>query len=229
MLVVARANDVITLVGTLEHVMEPVVVLHKLSAALKPSGVLMIECPGFLNFRGDIYMTLLTLLDLPMSLADIRQIDYLSIREYANQTALRLETVCGYSYALGWLEKGVQDLLKRIPAAIRDKGAEQAGWSLDRLQWWMERRLSSNRLFIERLYEEGILQRIPIAERIVLPQGADRPPHIPEKVWAALEVYLDDDCYDDPYYCVTAPYCYFGGGTIYLLRLSSTPPTQQVG
>jgi len=213
--------DVVTVIGTLEHVMDPSSILRKLDGILKPGGVLLVECPGFLNPRGDIYMTMLTLLGLPMSLADIRQVDYQDIEEWIKQTSLSLETVCGYAYALGWLEKGIQDIMKRVPLAIRDKGMENVDLDSDRLHWWMEKRLGANYLLIEQLEQERILLRIPVAPPIEINRSVwiGKPPSdVPPRVWNALDLYVDDDCSDDPYYCVIPPFCYYGGGIIYLLR-----------
>lgn len=213
--------DVVTLIGTLEHVMDPIETLCKLYGVMKPGGVLVVECPGFFNFRGDIYMTLSTLMGLPMSLADIRQVDYQDIREWADQGALKLETVCGYAYALGWLKKGVEDMVRRTTFAIRDKGIENIDWNIKRLHWWMDKRFSSNKLFLEKLEKEGVLQRIPVGPRIEIDRSAwvDEPPSdVPMRIWKAFDAYLDDNSYDDPYYSVVPPYCYFGGGVIYFLR-----------
>jgi ubiquinone biosynthesis O-methyltransferase len=215
--------DLVTLIGTLEHVIDPVLTLRKLAGVLKPGGLMLLECPGFLNFRGDIYMTLRTLLGLPMSLADIRQVDYQDITEWGRQAGLLLENVCGYAYALGFLEKGVRDMMRRTPLAIRDKGMESAGWDVEQLRGWMEKRLDANRRFAKSLESEGLLQRIPMAAPVALDRSALQggpPTDVPPRVWEAFGMYLDDNCDEDPYYCTTPPYCHMGGGTIYLLRKS---------
>lgn len=216
----APPYDIVTLIGTLEHVHQPADTLRSLSRVMEENGVLVVECPGFLNMRGDIYMTLLTLLGLPMSLADLRQVDYKDIIEWASRADLEVRTVCGYSYALGWLDKAVSDMANRTPKALKDRGLEDAGWDVERLQWWMENRLHVNHQLMKRLETDGILKRIPVQPPVDLhmnTSGATSFEDVPQRVQRAFEVYLEDYCDDDPWYCTSPPYCYLGGGTIYLL------------
>lgn len=76
----SKKYDVITMIGVLEHVQEPISILRNVADILYKHGTLIIACPNFINFRGFSYMTLLTLFGLPMSLADLRQIDVKDIK-----------------------------------------------------------------------------------------------------------------------------------------------------
>lgn len=66
-------------------------------------------------------MTLLTLFGLPMSLADLRQIDVKDIRVWSENVGLRLEKTLGAIYKFGCAKKASKDIIKRVPLAIKDK------------------------------------------------------------------------------------------------------------
>ena len=64
--------DVIVMAGVLEHIDQPFDMLNSLMKNnLNKGGVLITASPSFLNPRGYVWMTLQTLLGVPMSLSDI--------------------------------------------------------------------------------------------------------------------------------------------------------------
>lgn len=207
--------DVLTAMGVIEHVKEPVTFLHHLSKLLKRGGLLILEVPSFLNFRGDVYMTLLKLFDYPMSLADIRQVTEEDVAIWSRSANLSVELTVGHQYGMGWLEKGIEDLLTRVPAAIADSNSNiSTHWS--EFEQWTRSRIRGNHHFIDYLLSSDILQRIENLNPLVLPKN----PMIPDELHASLEGYVQDDPSGDPFYCTQEPFNKMGAGTMYFLRKS---------
>lgn len=48
-------------------------------------------------------MTLLRLFDLPMSLADLRQVTHTDIEKWSKETGLRIKKYIGALYKFGWV------------------------------------------------------------------------------------------------------------------------------
>lgn len=205
--------DVMTILGVIEHVEDPSAFLVQAARRLKPGGLIVLEVPSFQNFRGDVYMALLSLFGLPMSLADLHQIFPADVERMSAKARLRLERTVGYHYNLGWADKGVADMLKRVPAALRDAKLEK-GRDLEAFEAWMRARLRANRALIERLTREGVLRRIPQAAVASQLKGERLPPALRK----AFRSYIEDDPSIDPCYSETAPYNELGGGTIFFLR-----------
>ncbi|MCK4783398.1 MAG: methyltransferase domain-containing protein, partial [Desulfobacteraceae bacterium] len=63
-----KAFDVVVVADVFEHIQgNPKETLRKLSSFLSKDGLLVVSCPGFVNFRGTVWMTLQTLFDFLMS------------------------------------------------------------------------------------------------------------------------------------------------------------------
>lgn len=208
-----EAYDIITLVGVLEHVIDPLKTLKKLNSILKNEGLLVVSCPNFINFRGYSYMTLLTLFDLPMSLADLRQIDYRDIKNWSKETGFELIKTIGAIYRFGWDEKSVNDMIKRVPLAIKDKQLS-IEVNYEAYNSWLKSRIESNRMYLEYLERTGILKRI---ERLVEIKF-NKIEGIKEELWKKMNEYIYEDIETDPYYCDIEPFCYQGGEGIYILK-----------
>lgn len=97
-----RAYEIVILTGVLEHVKSPLGSLARLNSLLVDGGVAVVSCPNFCNFRGYTYMTLRTLFDLPMSLADLRQVSYNDILGWSQQAGFALTKTVGAIYRWGW-------------------------------------------------------------------------------------------------------------------------------
>ena len=205
--------DVITSLGVLEHVPDPAVTLKRLSSMLVPGGLAVVSCPNFLNFRGHTYMTLLKLFALPMSLADLRQVDYHDIAEWAAQSGFVHERTVGAIYDFAWGQKAVTDMIKRVPAALSDKPI-QGELDFNAYDKWLERCLDSNSRFMEYLQGAGILKQIERQMELNFRQKAN----VPEGLWEKMNQYIVEDITTDPYYCDVEPFCYYGGDAIYFLR-----------
>lgn len=209
--------DLVTLIGTLEHVPDPVESLRDLNRHLRPGGIAVVSCPNFLNFRGHTYMTLLTLFDLPMSLADVRQVAYWDIRAWAARTGFEHVASAGAIYRFAWDRKSIEDMIRRVPAALRDR---DLGVTVDlpRYNAWLESMEEPNRAALEWLERQGVLRRIE--RRVTL--SPRRPNGVDDDLWGRIQEYLCEDIEADPYWSDVEPLCFQGGEGIYLLRKSAS-------
>lgn len=205
--------DIVAIVGTLEHVPDPEATLARINALLRVGGTAVVSCPNFLNFRGHTYMTMLTLLGLPMSLADVRQVTYRDIRTWAAQTGFEHAGSVGAIYRFAWDDKAVEDMVKRVPAALRDK-ALGIDVDLDAYGAWLRSMVEVNRAYLDALEEQGLVSRISRPAKL----QASRPEGVEDGLWEMMASYLDEDIETDPYYSSVEPFCFQGGEAIYLLR-----------
>ena len=114
--------DYVVALGVLEHTADPLATLTKLKSLLNDGGKIILAVPHFLNPRGVIWMTLATLLRVPMSLSDrhfIHPWDMSGWAEALGMKCLQLTTVDS-EWAFG--DRLLQDFRKRIPNALRDAG-----------------------------------------------------------------------------------------------------------
>jgi 2-polyprenyl-3-methyl-5-hydroxy-6-metoxy-1,4-benzoquinol methylase len=207
--------ELVTLIGVLEHVKDPVASLIQINGFLVDGGVAVVSCPNFVNFRGHTYMTLLTLFDLPMSLADLRQVSYLDMQHWCQETGFELYKSVGAIYRFGWDEKAIEDMIKRVPLAVRDKGLDiDISINYESYNAWLRSQLDINRQYLGYLEAQGVLRRV---QKVVEfhPEPVEG---VAPDLWAKMCQYLDEDIESDPFYCEVEPFCYQGGEGIYLLR-----------
>jgi hypothetical protein len=195
---------------------DPVETLKALNGIVAPGGKLVTSCPGFLNLRGFSYMTLLTLLDLPLSLADVRQVDYLAMQEWARVTGWSYERALGAIYRFGWDEKAAADMRKRLPLAVGDSSLD-VDLDYDAYNEWLGRTTEPSRALLEWLEELEVLRRIapPVPPRLT------RPAEVDDELWALMQRYMVEDVLSDPYYCEVPPFAMMGGECIYVLTKRS--------
>lgn len=208
-----KRYDLITLVGVLEHVNNPLSTLKKLNSLLKNNGILVVSCPNFINFRGYTYMTLLTLFDLPMSLVDLRQIDYKDIINWSKKTGFKVQRTVGALYEFAWGEKSVEDMIKRVRLALRDK-VLPIRVNCRVYNSWLRSRIESNRMYLRYLEKEGILKKIKHSIKIQF----NRPEEVEKDLYRKLKEYANENIEKDPYYCEIEPFCYQGGEGIFFLK-----------
>ncbi len=111
--------DVVVAQEVIEHTDEPLEFLRRLKGHLRDGGVIIITCPSFLNLRGVVWMTLATLLEVPMSLTDRHFISPADVEGWAGALGLSHEfRTFRFSQAHG--EDMIVDLRKRLTNALRD-------------------------------------------------------------------------------------------------------------
>jgi 2-polyprenyl-3-methyl-5-hydroxy-6-metoxy-1,4-benzoquinol methylase len=205
--------DLVTLVGVLEHVPDPEVTLRDLYGVLNPGGLLVVSCPNFINPRGFSYMTVLSLLNLPMSLADLRQIDYMDMQGWAASTGFALEQVVGAIYRFGWDQKSADDMIKRMPLAVRDSKLETP-FDYERYNGWQRKMVEPNQRLLAWFEAQGALKRIKRGVEFELTRVSD----VDDQLWERMLQYMAEDIESDPYYSDVMPVASMGGEGIYLLR-----------
>jgi 2-polyprenyl-3-methyl-5-hydroxy-6-metoxy-1,4-benzoquinol methylase len=122
----SKKADIIISCGTLEHLDEPGEMLRKMSNLLLPGGTILITCPYFQNIRGFIWMTLQTLLNVPMSLTDLHFISSFDIESWLEGTSLQLVNVRTFDYDWGNGDHMLVDLRKRLTNALRDASLDNS-------------------------------------------------------------------------------------------------------
>lgn len=205
-----QSFNVIIFADVLEHVADPEQILNKAKKLLLPKGKIIFSCPGFMNLRGLVYKTFLNTLELPMSLADLRQVDNLQVTSWVKRTGFKIIKVVGALYDLGWSEAGIKDLINRVPKALTDK---KLPLSLLRFNTWINRE--------KKLYNEfySLLQNKYLIKPINLPElYLSKPENINLSRWQDVVNYLTLGFKRNPYYCDTYPYNLWGGEEIYVLQ-----------
>lgn len=204
--------SIITFSEVIEHVQDPISTLKRIHGLLVEEGQLVISCPNFVNFRGDMYMTMLKLFDLPMSLADLRQIAPYQMEQWAESTGYRVSEVIGTLYDLGWLDRARQDVIRRIPLAWRDKGLGDI--EVDKLNEYLRSRVYYNQRLLDWLIEKNCLKRY---ERVRIP--LERKVEMDDGLWDMIVEYMNDGygSEENVYYSDTYPFNMMGAGIIYIL------------
>jgi len=209
----AGVYDVITMIGVLEHVEDVLGTLQRIRGLLCDQGILIVSCPNFINFRGFTYMTLLTLFNLPMSLADLRQVDYKDMADWATKSGFNVIKTVGAIYRFAWEEKACRDMARRVPLAIKDKGIP-FDVDYDKYNSWLNRMVGFNSKYLQWLEDGGILKRIEKQVEI----NIKRTVTVDDALWQKMLRYLQEDITSDPYYSDVPPFCYMGGEGIYILE-----------
>lgn len=118
--------DVIVSCGTIEHSDDPSQFLSSLSALSNDGVEILITCPHFVNLRGFTWMTLVNLLNVPMSLTDIHFIHPWHMEQWAAQNALDIRFMRTFDHERGNGEWMIDDLKKRLTNALRDAGLDNS-------------------------------------------------------------------------------------------------------
>jgi 2-polyprenyl-3-methyl-5-hydroxy-6-metoxy-1,4-benzoquinol methylase len=129
--------DLIVSCGAIEHTDSPLETLRMMESLIPRGGQIILTCPHFLNIRGFIWMTLQTLLGVPMSLSDLHFISPFDVQSWLQNTALRLvrQDTFDKSKANGSLM--LTDLQKRLSNALRDAGLDNS--RVDEFIKWLEK------------------------------------------------------------------------------------------
>lgn len=116
---ISSKYDVIVMQEVLEHTDNPLKALTKLKSLLLEKGKMIITCPSFLNIRGYIWMSLLLLLDVPMSLTDLHYICPFDMEQWARKLRMNIEWTT-INHSLGNEDKMILDMERRLTSALRD-------------------------------------------------------------------------------------------------------------
>ena len=126
--------DVVTSLGTLEHMDDPVQALRQLRSMAKPGGYVVTTSPHFWNIRGIVWMTLLRLLRVPMSKTDIHYFSPVDMKRMSEQAGLDLQAVTEFDEDWGNGVLMIEDLTDRLPKALKQAGFPVEGVP-DLMRW----------------------------------------------------------------------------------------------
>lgn len=185
--------------------------MKKSYTILRNDGCIAFSCPGFMNLRGIIYKTLLNTFQLPMSLADLRQVDYLMVEKWVRFSKFKIEKIVGGLYNLGWGETGVKDLVERLPKVFQDKPIKEA--NLKMFNKWIETERILYNDFNKFLLNTHLI-KIGNSPKLKL----FKPKQIKNTLWQEIKNYLINGFKGDYYYREDYPFNLWGGETIYLLK-----------
>lgn len=129
--------DVITTLGTLEHVDDPLAVLRKLKSLLAPHGSLIVTCPNWVNPRGYMLQMLAQLFDAKITLADIHFFTPREFEHWAKKLNMHLawKTV---EQEWGHGQKCIADFKRRLPNVVRDSKLPTDQAHIDRFLVWLK-------------------------------------------------------------------------------------------
>ena len=123
----------------LEHTDDPLSYLKVWKSLLcEDGGEMIVTCPSFLNPRGMIWMTLQTLLEVPMSLTDLHFIAPWQMEEWGESLGFSVEWST-FRYDLGSGEQMRVDMSKRLHNALRDAGLSHDKDRIAELLAWVEK------------------------------------------------------------------------------------------
>lgn len=128
--------DCIILQEVIEHLDNPEQTVVELSRLLQPDGKLIVTCPNFTNLRGYIWMTLQTLLQVPMSLSDLHFLSPFDFIEIAKKNNLKLEWET-FAHERVYGDKLIVDMRKRLTNALRDAHLDNS--RVDEFMQWLNK------------------------------------------------------------------------------------------
>jgi 2-polyprenyl-3-methyl-5-hydroxy-6-metoxy-1,4-benzoquinol methylase len=129
--------DVVVSCGTLEHMERPDLELKKMVDLVKGRGEIALTCPYFLNLRGFVWMSLVLLLDVPMSLTDRHFISPFDIEDWLKGTSMRLVRAQSFDYELANGHFMLAGMNKRLKNALCDAGLPND--KVDTTLAWLEK------------------------------------------------------------------------------------------
>lgn len=132
--------DIITSLGTLEHMDNPLEILSILKKHLEKNGKMIITSPNWINPRGYMLMPLYFLLDAPITLADLHYFTPVDFEYFAKKLNMNLEwRTIDHSWANG--EILINDFKRRIPNVLRDMNMDVKPEKINNLISWIEKNI----------------------------------------------------------------------------------------
>lgn len=130
--------DVIVSNGTLEHTNNPFEVLKKFKKHLTKNGMIIITSPNWTNPRGYALITLLYLLDAPITKADLHYLTPYDFELWAKKLRLDLKWKT-FDHSWGHGKIMIKDLRRRIPKVLADIEIKLTKTQLRNFLKWFER------------------------------------------------------------------------------------------
>lgn len=126
--------DRIVMQGVIEHFDEPWSdLLWIIDNLMTPGGDIITSSPCFINTRGVVWMTLATLMDVPMSLTDLHFLHPLDFAFFADKHGMGIETTTT-DHGWGGCRDMVRDLSQRLPKALAGVQPEK----IERFMEWLD-------------------------------------------------------------------------------------------
>ena len=200
--------DVMFMSEVLQHVDNPSKTLRHCHKILKKNGLLIVNIPIFNNFRGNVWLSLQNLFNLPMSLTDTFQLSYDDMYNLSKKNKFKIIKTVGTSYDWAWSTWGIEDLKRRVTLAITDAKLNKIT-NKKLFNSWLESNTKFNKEFLEYLINKKIVKKRPKQSILKIPTSLDK----------KSRKYLDDG-YNmiNPFYCETEPFNKMGAGAIYFLK-----------
>ncbi|MFA6536525.1 MAG: class I SAM-dependent methyltransferase [Candidatus Paceibacterota bacterium] len=137
---ISGSFDVITVVGVLEHIDDPLKLLKKLKKMLAPKGSIIVTCPNWSNPRGYILLALKDLFDAEITLADIHYFTPVEFEKWSKLLKMFLSWKT-LEHDWGHGKKLIKDFTRRLPNVLKPlKGASKTG--IDTFIKWLDSHVS---------------------------------------------------------------------------------------
>lgn len=118
--------DVVIASEVIEHTDNPPEFIRQLAALTsREDGEVIVTCPSFWNVRGIVWMTLRTLLDVPMTLTDLHFFTPTMIEDMAFLVGLEKISMTTMRKDVGFGDKMVMDLRRRLRLTLGDWNANK--------------------------------------------------------------------------------------------------------
>lgn len=128
--------DIIVLVGTLEHMDNPLQVLKVCKKHLNKNGKIIATVPNWLNPRGYVLLTLYYILNAPITLADLHYLSPIDFEKWSKSLDMKLQWKT-LNRSWGYGEVMIKDLKRRLPKVLSDVGINNKK-NVDNLIKWIK-------------------------------------------------------------------------------------------
>jgi len=129
--------DIITSLGTLEHMDNPYFALKFYKSLLRKNGKIIITTPNWSNPRGYVLMTLYYLFSAPITLADLNYLTPINHKKWAQKLNMSLKwRTIEKSWSHG--EILIKDFQRRIPRVLHDSKLPNRKKNVSNLIKWLK-------------------------------------------------------------------------------------------
>lgn len=129
--------DAIIIMGTLEHIDDPLGLLKKLKTMLYPGGSTIVTSPNWSNPRGYMLLTLWFLFRARITLVDLHYFTPVEFMAWAKKLKMKLKwRTVDQNWSHG--EKLVSDFTRRLPNVARDSHFKTTQKQIDAFVQWIK-------------------------------------------------------------------------------------------